>query len=202
MSAAACAPAWKAAWGIAPMGRGGRSGLPCSPTRPPAASTVSSVAGRATAGPVVPKGVTETWTICGKRSATPAVRPDSTNTSASARKAVGSGATTLRLPTPSAAQYRDSSPAKGGRVQALATAGRLDLDHLGAEFGEYPTGQFSPPRRGIDDTDVRKRSSDGASPRAGHSNASRGDRWPAGLLNPEAVLPRAMMFPHEATPRL
>ena len=85
---------------------------------------------------------------------------------------------------------------------ALATAGRLDLDHLGAEFGEYAPGQFSPPGRGIDDADLRKRSSDGASPRAAHPNASRGERWPAGLLNPEAVLPRAMMFPHEATPRL
>ena len=104
MSAAACAPAWNAAWGIAPMGRGGRSGLPCSPTRPPAASTVSSAAGMPAAGPLVPNGVTEACTTCGKRSAMPAVRPDSTNTSASARNAVGSSATTLRLPAPRAAQ--------------------------------------------------------------------------------------------------
>ena len=114
MSAAACAPAWKAAWAIAPIGRGGRSGLPCSPTRPPAASTVNSVAGSSAAGPVVPNGVTETWMTWGKRSAIPSVRPDSRNTSASPRKSVGSSATTLRLPTPRAAQYRDSSPAKGG----------------------------------------------------------------------------------------
>ena len=73
MSAAACAPAWNAACGMAPIGSGGRSGLPCSPTKPPAASTVSSVAGASAAGPSQPKGVMEAWTTWGKRSATPSV---------------------------------------------------------------------------------------------------------------------------------